>query len=198
MTAVWGALLAAGASTRMGAPKALATLEGEAFASRVVDALTDGGCARVLVVVAEPHGEAIARALDGRATVVWNPSPEAGQIGSLQRAVEATDAGCGGLVVALVDQPRVRAATVAALLRAHADGGARWVRPRFDGRHGHPYLVDRALFAALGAAGGSEGARPVLRAVRDPASVDVDDPGILDDVDTAVEARAIGACLPDR
>lgn len=192
---VLGVVLAAGASERMGGPKALATYRGETFVARALGALREGGCARVLVVVAEPHGAAIEEAIGDEAEVLWNPHPERGQLSSLKRAL-----GVAGeheaMVVALVDHPRVRPSTVAALIGAHARVRASLARPRYRGAHGHPYLIDRSLFAPLLEADDQQGARPVLSAVPDAASVEVDDPGIRDDLDTGEELRSIGADPP--
>ena len=48
---VAGLLLAAGAGRRMGGPKALLELDGEALVQRGIRLLHDGGCAPVVVVV---------------------------------------------------------------------------------------------------------------------------------------------------
>jgi nicotine blue oxidoreductase len=190
-----GVVLAAGGSTRMGSPKALATLDGETFVARAVRTLREGGCARVMVIVAEPHGHAIARALGDveHVRAVWNPAPEDGQLGSLQVALRAMGDDTDAAVVALVDHPRVSSATVEALIRAHARARVEVARPRRAGRHGHPFLIDRALFFALLDADLRLGARPVLDAARTHASVEVDDDAIHDDVDTKDDARALGA-----
>jgi CTP:molybdopterin cytidylyltransferase MocA len=105
--------------------------------------------------------------------------------------------GGAAAVVALVDHPRVAPATVAALIAAWQGSDATLVRPVHDGRHGHPYLVDSALFQALGSAPQSEGARPILRAARPSIDVEVADAAILEDVDTPREAIALGAAIPE-
>ena len=200
---VVGVVLAAGGSTRMGGPKALATLDGESFVGRAIHSLRRGGCARVIVVVAEPHGRAIEVAIagafggDDAVHVAWNPAPADGQLGSLRVALRAAGEPWDAAVVALVDHPRVSHLTVEALIREHDRARVEVVRPRRAGRHGHPYLIDRALFPALLGADLTGGARPVLEAATTSASVDVDDSAIHDDVDTEEDARACGA-IPHR
>ncbi len=189
-----GVVLAAGASTRAGYAKALATIDGEPLVARIARTLADAGCGPVVVVVGPPHAARVRTAVSG-VSFAENPAPERGMLSSLRVALGSLAPDVEALVVALVDHPRVRASTVAALTRAWTAERAHVVRPTLAGRRGHPYLVDRALFAALIAAPDSEGARPVLRAASPTVDVPVDDPGILDDLDTS-EGLARAGVLP--
>ncbi len=196
--AVEGVVLAAGASTRAGAPKALALYDGETFVARAIGVLHEGGCDLVRVVLGRPHGRTIEREVGDRATVVWNADPSRGQLGSLKCALR--DAGdAHAVVVALVDHPRVRASTVTALVAAFRERRTALVQPRRSGRNGHPILIGRPLFDAVLSAPSEGGLRAALAGI-DPAArciVEVDDdPGIHDDVDTADDVTRIGATLP--
>ncbi|MBO6933337.1 MAG: nucleotidyltransferase family protein [Deltaproteobacteria bacterium] len=191
---IHGVVLAAGASRRAGGPKALAIHRGRTFVEHAVTTLEAGGCARVAVVLAAPHGARVERVLP-RAEVIWNPEPERGQLSSLRCALRATEA--RAVVVSLVDHPRVSPRTVRALLDVHRATGAWVVRPRFAGRRGHPLLLDRVLFERICAEPGSDGLRGILRSLpaRHEHAVDVPDPAIHDDVDTQGQVAAIGATL---
>jgi molybdenum cofactor cytidylyltransferase len=60
--------------------------------------------------------------------------------------------------------------------------------PRFEGRRGHPVLVSRALFAEFLALDATAQARDVVaRHEAEIVYVDVEDPGILKDVDTPAD-----------
>lgn len=190
----FGIVLAAGESRRAGFCKALARLEGEPFVRRVATTLRAGGCADVFVVVGPPHGGAV-RAVCGGLTVVENPRPGDGMLSSLQRGLSALPSSVPGAVIALTDHPRVRPSTVVALVERWRGTNALFVRPRHGGRHGHPYLIDRILFEPLLAAPLEHGARPILRATQS-AAVDVDDLGILDELNTRAALEAIGAGPP--
>jgi molybdenum cofactor cytidylyltransferase len=184
-----GILLAAGASRRMGAPKAGLRLDGETFAARGLRLLAGAGCSP-LVVVTGVHHDAVQAALpDGHAArVAPNPTPARGQLSSLKVGLrrvleEARDV--DGVVVGLVDHPAVAAATVRALVEAGVASTTPIVVPVFRGRRGHPVVFLRAVFDELLATGDELGARAVVR--RDPRRVTeiaVDDPGIVTDVDT--------------
>ena len=57
--------------------------------------------------------------------------------------------------------------------------------PRHAGQQGHPVIFGRDFWPALGQLAGDEGARAVVRAQRDCCVVvDVEDAGVLRDVDT--------------
>lgn len=187
------AVLAAGASARMGAlgPKALLrTREGETFLERAV-----ARCASVeadpILVVTGAH----ALSAPPPAQVVPNPDWPRGQLSSLQAALRVLPAhGPEALLVVLVDHPLVALPTFEHLREALAGGGgAGLIRPVHKGRRGHPIVVTRALFAELLAAPPDGGARPVFnRHAAHAVDVPVDDPGILADLDTPADLLGDG------
>lgn len=106
---------------------------------------------------------------------------------SIACAVRASP-GAGGWIVALGDMPRIQAATIAAVRRALLDG-ALTAAPYFQGRRGHPVGFGAACEAQLAALAGDQGARAVLQR-HPPVRIDVDDPGVLFDVDRPEDLQA--------
>lgn len=111
---------------------------------------------------------------------------------SLAAAVRAT-AGAPGWLVLPADLPLVRPQT----LRLVADAlrtGARAAQPVHSGERGHPVGFGAACGEALMALGGPQGGAPVLKALREAGAVvqvEVDDAGVLADIDTLQDlARA--------
>lgn len=158
-----GLLLAAGAGTRYGGPKALATdTDGTPWLVRAVAALREGGCPATTVVLGADADHALPL-LDGTgaAPVVaadWAEGLSASLRAGLA-ALAVTDAPAA--VVVLVDLPDVGAAVVARL-RAGA-GPATLRRATYDGRPGHPVVLGRDHWAGVAAtATGDEGAREYL------------------------------------
>lgn len=195
-----GIVLAAGRSARMGRPKALLPCGpgGETFAARIVGALRAGGVDRVLVV-GRPDDEAL-RAHVGRleARYVINPDPERGQLSSLVAGLDEAEArGATSVIATPVDMPQVRPATVAALLAAWRRSPALILRPAHAGAHGHPVIFRREVFADLRAADPRAGAKVVLRRHADRVlDLDVDDPGVLRDVDAPDDYARMFGPLP--
>jgi molybdenum cofactor cytidylyltransferase len=190
-----GIILAAGRSSRMGTSKALLpTLEGESFVVRLLTTLRDGGIDNLLVVGREddePLRAEVER--HGSAYVVNADADAGGQLSSLLAGLAAIHrAGLRGAMVVPVDAPLLAASTVATLLAVFDATLAPIVRPRCQGRHGHPVIFSRAMFGELRRADPAAGAKTVLRAHEQAiVNVDVDDPGVLGDVDTPEAYRAL-------
>ncbi|NJD18716.1 MAG: nucleotidyltransferase family protein, partial [Gemmatimonadetes bacterium] len=108
---VAGVVPAAGASTRMGAPKALLDAGGRSFVAAAVGALVGGGCDPVVVVTAAGPADVRRRAEAAGAVVLVNPDPGEGPITSLRIALAALGPGVDGMAVLPVDHPAVRAET---------------------------------------------------------------------------------------
>ncbi len=149
-------LLAAGASRRMGTPKALLDYRGETFLDRLIR-ITGAVCDPVIVVLGH-HAEAIRAGVRGKATFVVNPEPERGQLSSLQTGVAAflqtvPPADGEGFAFMPMDCPAVEG----------VDGGdAGWRRrfrnrgpetllviPRRGDKRGHPVLGTRQIAEEL-------------------------------------------------
>ena len=185
---VVGIILAAGASSRMGRPKALLPIGQDLFVTRVCRTLRDAGVDD-LVVVAGPEHEAIADALAAAglpARVVENRRRDEGQLSSVLAGLAVADRpGVDAVLVHLVDAPLVRPETARAVLDAYFRTHAPVVRPAVGGRHGHPVLFARSVFDQLRRADPGVGARGVVQAhAADVCNVPVDDEGACRDIDT--------------
>ncbi|MCB9588105.1 MAG: nucleotidyltransferase family protein [Polyangiaceae bacterium] len=192
---VLGLVLAAGASRRTGFPKALAVLDGETLLQRACAALRNGGCAAVYVVVGGMLEASIREAMPAGARLCENPAPHLGMSSSLASALMLPEvAEADAVVVSLVDHPRVTGETVAQLIAHWRESGAGVLRPTHAGRGGHPYVLDRRLFAEFLRLPRGSDPRPFFAAHLE--SLDVDDPGILDDADELHDLLALGAEPP--
>jgi molybdenum cofactor cytidylyltransferase len=187
-------VLAAGRSSRMGRAKATLPLgESDTFLTRIVRTLLDAGVDDVVVVVGH-EAEAIvssfaASGLPARFAV--NPEYDRGQLSSLIVGLGIVDRpGIVAALVTLVDVPLVSAATVRAVIDCYRRTRAPVVRPTSGARHGHPLLIDRALFNELRAADPAGGAKSIVRAHATAAGdLAVDDEGAFTDIDTVEDYR---------
>ena len=171
-------ILAAGASSRMGRPKALLEYHGETFVGRLVR-LFRVYCEDVLVVTSSPTP------VDGARAVV-NPMPEFGMLSSLQCGFRALVPGARAVVFTPVDVPTIQESTVAGVVLPWT--GEMLRIPRHRGRRGHPVLVSSALIGEFLDLPPTAEARTVVRRHEaDIVYVDVDDSGILMDVDTPAD-----------
>ncbi|MGH9481433.1 MAG: nucleotidyltransferase family protein [Terriglobales bacterium] len=189
---LWGVILSAGDSSRMGSDKALLP-----WPPRPPDAAGAGRGARAagalrpapnnagtlldaailalkpftvaVIVVAganTPRLAGIAAAHGAR--LVRNPAPEQGQFSSLQTGLRALRAGGGdAAAITPVDCPPLMPASLERLVAALApalDRGKWAVAPENRRRHGHPLLAGRELIAAWLAAPATGNARAINRA----------------------------------
>lgn len=184
----WVVLLAAGASSRFGRPKLLATLAGETLlrrAARTAVEVASAGC----VVVLGAHAARHARELRGlSARVVVNRSWRTGLAGSLRAGIAALPAGAAGALILLADQVAIGPAELELLIAAWRRAPGSIVAAVFAGVRGPPAIFPRTAFPRLRKLRGDAGARRILRDSAEPvvefdlprAAVDVDRPADLD------------------
>jgi CTP:molybdopterin cytidylyltransferase MocA/SAM-dependent methyltransferase len=184
-------VLAAGAGSRFGGGKLLASLEGRPVLQHVLDRLAEAGCDEVVVVVgADRDAEAIEAAIDWRRERrVRNPDPAAGLSGSLRIGIGSLGDGIERALIVLGDQPRVSIGAIRALVDAPVEPSRPITVPRYprdDSRN--PVLLERAGFGLIDEAGGDRGLGPIIAAhpehVREVA---LDVPGGNPDVDTRAD-----------
>lgn len=161
MSSVIGVLLAAGAGTRMGRPKALVRHDdGTPWLSAAREALLAGGCSDVVVVLGAQAGRARQFVPEGRSIVAtdWARGMSASLVAGLE-AVSRDDA--EAVLVHLVDLPDVGEPVVGRIV-AHAAPSV-LARAVYRGRPGHPVLIGRDHLGPLTASlDGDEGARRYL------------------------------------
>jgi len=167
----------------MGSPKALLEYRGETFIQRLVRVLS-AVCDPVIVVLGY-HADALRPAV-ANTTIVVNPAPERGQLSSLQTGLAALPSAAEGFLFTPVDSPAIEIPTVECLAAEfqRRDPATLLVIPRFEGKRGHPVFATRAIADELSALPLTAQARDVIRGhVAQTLYIDVDDPGILTDID---------------
>ncbi len=197
-----GIVLAAGASSRMGRPKAALPFgqTGETLLGRVIRALLDGGVPD-LVVVAGAHIDAVREAMPAfagaarptRVRMIEHGGWQRGQLSSLLAGLDAIDDHVlEAAIVMLVDVPLVAPSTVQAVVAEWRRTRAPIVRPVHSDRHGHPVVFDRSVFQDLREADPDVGAKAVFAKHRLAlVNVEVNDPGAFEDIDTPEDYERI-------
>jgi molybdenum cofactor cytidylyltransferase len=186
---VGGLILAAGESTRMGSPKALLEFRGETFLDRLTG-LFAPFCSPVVVVVGA-HADEIRSGVKRpeRAMFAENANYQLGQLSSMQCGLRRMPEKIEGVLFTLVDHPNVQPSTIAALLDQPRPLLA---IPRYQGRRGHPIYFGAGLIGEFLSIPPDSQAKVVIsRHFDDTGWVDVEDPGILDDVDDAAAYRRL-------
>lgn len=179
ITAPAAIVLAAGASTRMGRPKALLRHGERSFVACAVDLAAAAGCAPIVVVTgAQTISEPLA------ATLIHNETWPLGPLSSLQRGLAAITGDITGVLVLTVDRPHLRPTTIVALVAAFRGAPTHIWQPEYAGQRGHPLIWPAALLPALRALPPDGDPRPLLREhTASRRSLMVDDPATLDNLD---------------
>ena len=148
---VCGLVLAAGAGTRFGGPKALGSEpDGTPWIALAVRMLRDAGCAPVLVALGASADQARPLVPAG-AKVVIVPDWSEGLSASLRAGLGAASAlPAEAVLVTPVDTPGATADAVGRVIdRAGVPLSAALARAVYAGRPGHPVLIGRDHWASL-------------------------------------------------
>jgi len=186
------AVLSAGASSRMGEPKALLKINGKNFIQIITEKIRKAGIKDICIVLGS-NAEALRNSIGvENVRILVNRDWEKGQLSSLKTAVRNTGSDTDSLLAALIDHPMIKTDTIVKIIDSYRKSRADIVIPDYKGRGGHPVLYSRNVFKGLMEAPLSEGARAVVRSTEYIVErVDVDDPFIRQDIDTVKEYKEI-------
>lgn len=182
-------VLAAGRSRRMGRSKPLLPLGGRTVLQQVLTALGAAEPDKVFVVLGQGD-QPLADSLEGfTVSIIWNLASESEMSDSLRVALHALPPVDHGVMICLGDQPLIAAATYRRLALEHLSRPDAIIQPQFGGRRGHPVLLPASILREITN-------RSTLRdLLASQASrvlcIEVDDPGILLDLDTPDDYRRI-------
>lgn len=173
----------------MGAPKALLDYRGETFLDRLIRVL--GEVTDPVIVVLGYHAAQVRAGTLRSARFILNRDADRGQLSSLQTGLALAPHDAEGFAFIPMDCPAVREETVAKLAAAFQkrDPETLFVIPRYvlpDGtvKRGHPVFATRSIAEELRSLPADGKASDVVhRHVPRTQYVDVDDPGILADID---------------
>ena len=190
-----GLLLAAGRSTRFGADKLCAKLNGKAVvrwsAMALVDAVDE------VYVIVPPGADATIQALS-RLDVrfVINLGRDEGMASSIRAGIAALPAVAEAVVIALADQPLVSADVIRAVTERWRVGDTAAAAPMYRDGRGHPVLFGRGSFGALAALRNDVGARAVLDALGGGVALVAIDTPMPADVDTPEALQLLQSATP--
>jgi CTP:molybdopterin cytidylyltransferase MocA len=191
-------VLAAGAGSRFGGGKLLASYRGRPLVEAVLCKLHEAPVNEIIAVLGDKTGAEEERlrhlcSLYG-ALIAENPKWEEGISTSVKRGLAACPPDTDAAVVVLGDQPLVGTRAVGRLVEAH-EGGATVAVATYGGKQRNPALFARGTWPMLeGELSGDEGARGFLK--RHPemvTEVPCDDVADPTDVDTPEDLRRLEA-----
>ncbi len=170
----------------MGGPKQLLKLGRATVLEQVLMTFRASKADEVLVVLGA-HSEVKRGRLPGT-RVVMNPDSSGGISSSILVGLGAIDRNSEAVLFGLADKPFISVATIDRIIESYQTSRIGIVIPVYRGRRGNPVLFSRDFFDELGTLSGDVGGKAVIRRHADSVrEVEVDDDGILVDIDTRAD-----------
>jgi molybdenum cofactor cytidylyltransferase len=177
-------LLAAGQSKRMGAFKPLLPFGHKTVIECCLDYFEEGGVETLVVVLGHRADEVREKLKERRVIFALNPDPNSEMGASIAAGLRALSASSAATLIALVDQPAVPPVVISTLIETWQQG-ARLIVPTWEGRGGHPVLVDLSFKPELLNLDAAGGLRSLFDARRHEVKrLPVNSPFIARDMDT--------------
>jgi molybdenum cofactor cytidylyltransferase len=186
-------ILAGGLSARMGAFKPLLPWGRTSIVGHLLNVLGHAGDIDPIVIVTGHNAGDVATAVGTRDDVVLAHNPDyarAGMLSSIQTGLRAVPANSAAVLLTLVDQPAVQVNTLRTLLESRRATGASILIPRHGRQRGHPVILSTEHVPEILALGPNESLKTFMDRHRAEArEIGVDDPAVLDDLDTPEDYR---------
>jgi molybdenum cofactor cytidylyltransferase len=179
------AILAAGASRRLGEPKQLVMIDGKPLLQRQCEVAIEAGIGAVAAILGS-HAEACREVIDGLAVSVrLNPKWNDGLGSSIACAARAAgEASAAGVLILHCDQYAIAAIDLRTLYEVWIADRSKAVRSRSGSYLGPPVIFPASSFTDLRELTGDDGAKSVIARLGRANVVDVDIPSAADDLDT--------------
>ncbi len=158
-------VLAAGASTRMGAPKQDLVYEGKTLLQRAIHTALAATSGPVVLVLGASIETELPESLAHKISVVYNPEWQEGMGSSIRCGLAALRAAAPeitGCLFMVCDQPYVDAALLKMMQQTKATSGKGIVACRYQDTLGTPVLFDHTYFEEISRLNGQEGAKKLL------------------------------------
>ena len=173
----------------MGAFKPLLPFGNKTVIQCCIDYLREGGVETIVVVVGHRADEVRRQVNDVRFAL--NPDPDSEMGRSIEAGARELPDDAHSTLIALVDHPAVPPTVVSTIIDQWTEGG-KIVIPTWQGRGGHPVLVDLSFRHELLGLPASGGLRAFFEAHREAIRrIPVDSPFIARDMDTWDDYRAL-------
>jgi len=182
---IWGMILAAGESKRMGKPKLLLPFGEKTIIETIIDSVIQSKLDDVLVVLGA-HREKIEKKIkDFSIKIVVNPNFKNDMLSSVQCGFRALPEDVEASLVILGDQPEISSALINKIVEAYKKSKKGIVLPVYRKNRGHPVLIDMKYQGEIEDLNPDLGLRNlVYKHAEDILEVEVITPSILQDIDT--------------
>lgn len=185
MNNIWAIVLAAGKSTRMKKQKLLLPFKGQTIVETVIQKIIPVLKSNIVVVLGSHHNEIKRKISNLQVETCFNKNFENGMLSSVICGFSNLPEDAEAAMVFLGDQPQIstEAAQKVADVWNQSKNGI--VIPTFNGKRGHPVLIETKYKSAINNLDPNKGLRQLMEEnENDIAEVEIEAPEILRDIDT--------------
>lgn len=188
MGAIGAIILAAGESKRMGFPKMLLPFHGTTMIENVIANVSASLVESTLIILGAEKDRLIEVIKKTTATYCYNDNYKEGMLSSVKCGFQNLSLDIKDVLVFQGDQPYITSDVINRVIEAYKSSGKGIVIPVYNGKRGHPLLIDRKYWNYIEKLEMSEGLRALAyKFSEDVLEVETECPGILRDFDTYEE-----------
>jgi molybdenum cofactor cytidylyltransferase len=190
MNDIWAIILAAGASTRMKKQKMLLPFMDSTIIETVIQNANHAVGKNIMVVLGSHHDE-IARQIQHQdVKTCSNENFMSGMLSSVICGFRALPETAKAALVFLGDQPQISGVVAKKVMDAWIKSGKGIVIPVFDGKRGHPALIETKYKIDIENLNPEKGLRSLYQKItNDINEVECNSPEILRDIDTVEDYK---------
>lgn len=188
MTDIWGIVLAAGESKRMGSPKMILPFRGKTIIETVIENVLASKIEKCIVVCGANRDEVLSLTSKYPVVNCFNSNYTEGMLSSVRCGFDHLPPDFRAAVVILGDQPMIEKEVIDLVVTAYDNSGKGIIVPVFDRKRGHPLLVDRRYRKEISGLAGPDGLKELLvNHPEDILEVETGFISVLKDIDTQEE-----------
>ncbi len=178
-------ILAAGESDRMGICKQLLDIDGRTMIERVVETVNNSKVDEIIIVLGNKSDQIREKLNIDEVETVYNPDFQKGMSTSLKAGIKETGEAAEAFLIVLGDQPLLESEVIDKLVKRYKSSQKTIIAPAYQGKRGHPVLLDISLRDELMEIEGDIGARNILQNRKEEVcEIEVETPSVVFDVNT--------------
>jgi len=190
MNNIWGIVLAAGSSGRMKRQKMLLPFKGKTIIESVILNAIPALKKNIIVVLGANRNEISKEISNLQVHLIENQQYSEGMLSSVICGLNALPVNTNAFLVYLGDQPQINSEISFKLINAFTTSDKGIVIPVFEGKRGHPVLIDYKYKTEIQKLDPEKGLRQLMEKFRDDIyEIECGRPEILRDIDTPQDYR---------
>jgi molybdenum cofactor cytidylyltransferase len=188
MKEIWAIILAAGASTRMKQQKLLLPFNGKTIIETVVENVARSVNSNIMVVLGSQREQIQEQIVNYPIKFCVNENYMNGMLSSAICGFRSLPGETKAALIFLGDQPQIPPQVTDLVVKAWIQSGKGIVMPTFNGRRGHPVLIETRYKSEIEHLDPKKGLRTLSEKFKDDVfEVECNIPEILRDIDTPEE-----------